>query len=196
MHVSPPTSEKMQLPIAAMPGSDKSKERRHHKSKEDSKGGGHHHHRLREKKKERAVKNTDASASTVTFSAPKHRGTEVGECDEDWEANRAAVERLCSQYPNSICADCGEAGTRWTSVNHGVFVCIRCSGVHRSLGVHVSKVKSTNMDRWSLAEVRLMEAIGNAKAKTLYEAHLPAGVRPSGGADAAADGAVRSFHSA
>ncbi|CBZ24001.1 conserved hypothetical protein [Leishmania mexicana MHOM/GT/2001/U1103] len=194
--MSCPASEKTQLTTAAMPIADTSKERRHRKSKEPSTEGDHdHHHRSHEKKKKRkSAANADASTSLArTLSAPKHCGTETGEEDEDWEENRAAVERLCSQYPNSVCADCGERGTRWASVNHGVFVCIRCSGVHRSLGVHISKVKSTNMDRWSLAEVRLMEAIGNAKAKTLYEVRLPAGARPSGGADAAADDAVRSF---
>ncbi|CAC9506964.1 conserved hypothetical protein [Leishmania infantum JPCM5] len=194
--MSCPASEKAQLTAAAMPVADKSKERRHKKSKEAStECGHHHHHRAHEKKKGKSAANADASTSLpITLSEPpKHRGTKADEDDEDWEANRAAVERLCSQYPNNVCADCGETGTRWTSVNHGVFVCIRCSGVHRSLGVHISKVKSTNMDRWSLAEVRLMEAIGNAKAKTLYEARLPTGARPSGGADAAADDAVRSF---
>ncbi|KAG5498911.1 hypothetical protein GH5_03598 [Leishmania sp. Ghana 2012 LV757] len=185
--------EKPALAAAEVPVVDKPRERRHRVSKEDSAGGSrHHHHHSHDKKKRR--KSADASTSSpTTSSAPKRRDAAANEDEEDWEGNRAAVERICAQYPNNVCADCGETGTRWASVNHGVFVCIRCSGVHRSLGVHISKVKSTNMDRWLLAEVCLMGAIGNAKAKALYEAHLPAGVRPAGGAGAAADDAIKSF---
>lgn len=97
---------------------------------------------------------------------------------ENWDENRTRVDQLCQTYPNNMCNDCNNAGTRWASVNHGVFLCIRCSGIHRSLGVHVSKVKSANMDKWSAAEVHLMELIGNQRAKLLYEAHLPKDMKP------------------
>lgn len=96
---------------------------------------------------------------------------------EDWEANRAHVEELSATPPNNICADCGETGTRWASVNLGLFICIRCSGVHRSLGVHISKVKSTNMDGWTAAEVDLMASLGNSTGKSLYESKVPPDTR-------------------
>jgi hypothetical protein len=147
---------------------DTPKESRHRKEKKEKS----HAHRSREQ-------HSHSHSKKARQSEPVSAAAVLTDEEEDWDENRAAVERLCAQYPNNICCDCGESGTRWASVNHGVFVCIRCSGVHRSLGTHVSKVKSTNMDRWSLAEVRLMEAIGNTKAKTLYEARLPAGTRPA-----------------
>uniref|UniRef100_A0A8C7X0X0 Arf-GAP with coiled-coil, ANK repeat and PH domain-containing protein n=1 Tax=Oryzias sinensis TaxID=183150 RepID=A0A8C7X0X0_9TELE len=50
--------------------------------------------------------------------------------------------RLCA------CCDCGEAEPRWASVNLGVTMCIECSGIHRSLGVHLSKVRSLTLDSW------------------------------------------------
>nr|CCC89894.1 putative ADP-ribosylation factor GTPase activating protein [Trypanosoma congolense IL3000] len=97
---------------------------------------------------------------------------------EDWEANRVRIEQICQSFPNDVCNDCNNNGTRWASVNNGVFLCIRCSGIHRSLGVHISKVKSTNMDKWSESEIRLMDLIGNQRAKLLFEARLPKDMRP------------------
>ncbi|KAL7695311.1 putative GTPase activating protein for Arf [Lotmaria passim] len=176
-------------PAAAPERSKESKQKKKHKS--DSHHLHEHRHRHTKKSKGSESMALSTSATTAAASATATCGEET----EDWDENRAAVERLCAQYPNNVCCDCGESGTRWASVNHGVFVCIRCSGVHRSLGTHVSKVKSTNMDRWSLAEVRLMEAIGNTKGKTLYEARLPAGTRPppSFNNSGVADDALKSF---
>ncbi|KAJ3609345.1 hypothetical protein NHX12_023868 [Muraenolepis orangiensis] len=62
---------------------------------------------------------------------------------------------------------------RWASWNLGIFVCIRCAGIHRNLGVHISKVKSVNLDQWTQEQVQCVQEMGNAKAKRLYEAFLP-----------------------
>lgn len=45
------------------------------------------------------------------------------------------------------------AGPRWASWNLGVFLCIRCAGIHRNLGVHISKVKSVNLDSWTSEQI-------------------------------------------
>lgn len=44
-------------------------------------------------------------------------------------------------------------GPRWASWNLGIFLCIRCAGIHRNLGVHVSRVKSVNLDSWTAEQV-------------------------------------------
>jgi len=83
------------------------------------------------------------------------------------------LEDLLKSPDNRECADCGTKAPRWASTNIGVFVCIRCSGIHRSLGVHISKVKSVSLDKWSREQVEFMQQMGNKKANELYEAYIP-----------------------
>lgn len=64
-------------------------------------------------------------------------------------------------------------GPRWSSWNLGIFLCIRCAGIHRNLGVHISKVKSVNLDSWTPEQVGSIQNMGNSKARAVYEANLP-----------------------
>ena len=64
---------------------------------------------------------------------------------------KAAVFReLQSRKENRTCFDCPGTGAVWASVTHGVFVCLDCSGVHRSLGTHLTFIRSTTMDSWQV----------------------------------------------
>lgn len=64
------------------------------------------------------------------------------------------VLREISEYPgNQKCCDCPSLDTDWGSVNHGTLICLECAGKHRSLGVHVSFVRSVYMDTWSPVQV-------------------------------------------
>jgi hypothetical protein len=47
-----------------------------------------------------------------------------------------------------VCADCNDEDPTWASINLGILICVECSGVHRSLGSHVSKVRSCMLDKW------------------------------------------------
>ncbi|KHN86164.1 Stromal membrane-associated protein 2 [Toxocara canis] len=91
------------------------------------------------------------------------------------EADRlqALVVDLLREDENKYCADCEAKQPRWASWNLGVFLCIRCAGIHRNLGVHLTKVKSVNLDSWTAEQVQSMRVMGNAKAKAVYEAELP-----------------------
>jgi len=84
------------------------------------------------------------------------------------------LEDLLKLPENKECVDCGTKAPRWASTNLGVFMCIRCSGIHRSLGVHISKVKSVSLDKWTPEQVEFMKRMGNAKGKDLYESYVPA----------------------
>lgn len=78
---------------------------------------------------------------------------------------------------NKYCVDCDAKGPRWASWNLGVFLCIRCAGIHRNLGVHISRVKSVNLDSWTPEQVVSLQQMGNSKARAVYEGSLPDGFR-------------------
>lgn len=67
---------------------------------------------------------------------------------------------------------------RWASTNLGVFVCIRCSGIHRSLGVHISRIKSIDLDTWTPEQVANVQRWGNKRANVYWEKHLKPGHVP------------------
>ncbi|KAM0936552.1 putative Arf GTPase activating protein [Dioscorea sansibarensis] len=86
------------------------------------------------------------------------------------------LKDLLLKSDNRICADCGAVDPKWASSNIGVFICLKCSGVHRSLGTHISKVMSVTLDEWSDDQVdSMLEVGGNSYANSIYEAFLPAG---------------------
>ena len=70
---------------------------------------------------------------------------------------------------NKHCADCGTLNPQWASVSMGSLVCLNCSGQHRSLGVHLSFVRSVTMDSWSDKQIRAMRAGGNEKMNSFLE---------------------------
>ncbi|XP_073425472.1 stromal membrane-associated protein 1 isoform X1 [Dendrobates tinctorius] len=89
------------------------------------------------------------------------------------EQHQAILSRMLREDDNKYCADCEAKGPRWASWNLGVFICIRCAGIHRNLGVHISRVKSVNLDQWTPEQIQCMQDMGNTKARQLYEANLP-----------------------
>jgi len=94
--------------------------------------------------------------------------------DKEQLEYKAILEKLLKEADNKKCADCGSAAPRWASANLGVFLCIKCSGIHRSMGCHISFIRSVSLDKWKAEEIALMSSVGNALAAQVWEAKLPA----------------------
>uniref|UniRef100_A0A8C7ZFA3 Arf-GAP with coiled-coil, ANK repeat and PH domain-containing protein n=1 Tax=Oryzias sinensis TaxID=183150 RepID=A0A8C7ZFA3_9TELE len=79
------------------------------------------------------------------------------------------LQRIQCVPGNEQCCDCGQADPRWASINFGILLCIECSGIHRSLGVHCSKVRSLTLDSWEPELLKLMCELGNSVINHIYE---------------------------
>ena len=75
-----------------------------------------------------------------------------------------AVEALMALPYNLKCSECLAPRPKWASINLGVLFCIRCSGLHRRLGTHISQCRSLTLDTWQAAWVLRCLRVGNAVA--------------------------------
>ncbi|KAJ3025167.1 UNVERIFIED_CONTAM: hypothetical protein HDU68_007415 [Siphonaria sp. JEL0065] len=91
------------------------------------------------------------------------------------ERHLRQLQTLTEIPENRQCADCNDAKPKWASSNIGVFLCIRCAGLHRNMGREISVIKSITLDSWSDKEIETMTNVGNRRANALYLANGPAG---------------------
>jgi len=94
------------------------------------------------------------------------------------ERHAKILRELVKRPENKLCADCKRNDPRWASWNIGVFLCIRCSGIHRGMGTHISRVKSIDLDTWTPDQMESIQKWGNRRANLYWEAHLKQGHSP------------------
>ncbi|XP_060690756.1 arf-GAP with coiled-coil, ANK repeat and PH domain-containing protein 2-like isoform X2 [Hemiscyllium ocellatum] len=121
----------------------------------------------KEKGEESYAEKLDRRSSPSTSSLDS--GSELKERPVKGESALQRVECIAG---NTYCCDCGQSDPRWASINLGITLCIECSGIHRSLGVHFSKVRSLTLDSWEPELLKVMCALGNNVINRIYEAKV------------------------
>ncbi|KZV49385.1 hypothetical protein F511_10925 [Dorcoceras hygrometricum] len=118
------------------------------------------------------AKNKDPSGASFTSMLDPN-----GSMSYDMRVSQASsVPRILRELSgNDLCADCSASEPDWASLNLGILMCIECSGVHRNLGVHISKVRSVTLDVrvWEPVVLDLFRALGNSFCNSIWEASLP-----------------------
>nr|XP_033788921.1 arf-GAP with SH3 domain, ANK repeat and PH domain-containing protein 1 isoform X3 [Geotrypetes seraphini] len=89
------------------------------------------------------------------------------------DLTKAIIDDVLRLPGNDICCDCGSPDPTWLSTNLGILTCIECSGIHREMGVHISRIQSLELDKLGTSELLLAKNIGNNSFNEIVEGNLP-----------------------
>ncbi|XP_072575215.1 arf-GAP with GTPase, ANK repeat and PH domain-containing protein 1 isoform X19 [Vulpes vulpes] len=95
------------------------------------------------------------------------------------QSEAMALQSIRNIRGNSHCVDCETQNPNWASLNLGALMCIECSGIHRNLGTHLSRVRSLDLDDWPIELIKVMSSIGNELANSVWEESSQGRTKPS-----------------
>lgn len=110
------------------------------------------------------------NSNSSSSKSPSHKTSQSG--SSEVRNSIRPTSELLALSNNFLCCDCGSPDPKWASINLGVTLCIECSGIHRSLGVHVSKVRSLTLDDWEPTWILILSKLGNFNVNSFYEARI------------------------
>ncbi|XP_056155511.1 arf-GAP with SH3 domain, ANK repeat and PH domain-containing protein 1 isoform X1 [Lampris incognitus] len=88
------------------------------------------------------------------------------------DLTKAIIEDVLRMPGNEVCCDCGATDPKWLSTNLGILTCIECSGIHREMGVHISRIQSMELDKLGTSELLLAKNVGNSSFNEIMEGNL------------------------
>uniref|UniRef100_K7GI27 ArfGAP with GTPase domain, ankyrin repeat and PH domain 2 n=1 Tax=Pelodiscus sinensis TaxID=13735 RepID=K7GI27_PELSI len=97
----------------------------------------------------------------------------------DSQSEAVAIQAIRNARGNSLCVDCGAPNPTWASLNLGALICIECSGIHRNLGTHLSRVRSLDLDDWPRELTLVLTSIGNETANSIWEKNTQGRRKPT-----------------
>uniref|UniRef100_A0A8C2JAV9 ArfGAP with SH3 domain, ankyrin repeat and PH domain 1b n=1 Tax=Cyprinus carpio TaxID=7962 RepID=A0A8C2JAV9_CYPCA len=101
------------------------------------------------------------------------RGEQGGGDDGLEDLTKAIIDDVLRMPGNEMCCDCGAPDPKWLSTNLGILTCIECSGIHREMGVHISRIQSIELDKLGTSELLLAKNVGNSSFNEIMEGNLP-----------------------
>ncbi|XP_052474037.1 arf-GAP with SH3 domain, ANK repeat and PH domain-containing protein 1 isoform X2 [Carassius gibelio] len=101
------------------------------------------------------------------------RGEQSAGDDNVEDLTKAIIEDVLRTPGNEVCCDCGAPEPKWLSTNLGILTCIECSGIHREMGVHISRIQSMELDKLGSSELLLAKNVGNSSFNEILEGNLP-----------------------
>lgn len=79
------------------------------------------------------------------------------------------IQEILNVEENNTCIDCGGAKPKWASLNNGIFLCLKCAGLHRNFGLNISIIRSLQIDSWDDKQIMYIKKGGNANYKKLLK---------------------------
>ncbi|XP_074121637.1 arf-GAP with SH3 domain, ANK repeat and PH domain-containing protein 1 isoform X10 [Sminthopsis crassicaudata] len=112
--------------------------------------------------------NSKEEALTMAFRGEQSTGENSLE-----DLTKAIIDDIQRLPGNDVCCDCGSLEPTWLSTNLGILTCIECSGIHREMGVHISRIQSLELDKLGTSELLLAKNVGNNSFNEIMEGNLP-----------------------